>query len=330
MMNLPASVMNGSNHKMIRNVLIGMAILVVLVQVQFKIMDGDRIIVLDAALFGDEPADKNTAQAMDRRTEFNTRLACDKLPQENTTVHSQWFAPPELSTTRQGRPVAAPIHPCTYSYLDVGAGNGESLGWFIDAGIPTCQDGTKQAHYNTTDGTVTLQLSTVVPNEPTQVNPVTAWAYRVMMEAGHQTKTRKLEPEEYCYYGTEGNSMYRETLHQLGTLVLNSNPRPVRQVHFMTDPADTATSLTQLLQDTAKDSVGNHVMVRLHGAHAFAVLNEAFDSGILCAYASKAVRIDVLVQQQDVNQDNDNDAQRFHDSVHRELDFCGVHVILAK
>lgn len=334
----------------VRNVLIAMAVMAVLVEIQLK-MTNDRIIILDAKLFEDDQVDENTKLVREKRAAFSTTLRCEEAPTNNATLRNDWYTPPNLATTGTKKAVAAPVQPCTYSILDLGVGRGESLGWFIDAGIPTCptgdeSNGSKIAHYDIKTGMVSMQLSTVRP-----ANQVTAWAHRVMLEAGRQTLSRALEPEEYCYYGVEENSIYTSVLHQLGTVVLQSQPRPLRQVHFYTETPLVASSvqegnnnksklrkskgdfqqgitLSRLLKETADPTAGNHVMIRVNGDNAYAIINEAFDSGTLCAYAERAVRLDILVQSSSKTkaEDVDDALERFQDIVKGELHFCGVHV----
>jgi len=339
----------------IRYILIGMAVMVVLVEIQLK-MTNERIIILDASLFEDALVDENTKQVREKRTAFSTALRCEEAPTRNATLRSEWYTPPNLATSGASAVVAAPVQPCTCSFLDLGVGRGESLGWFIDAGIPTCptgeeSHGSKIAHYDIETGVVTMQLSTAHTATMIQPNTVTAWAYKVMQEAGKQTMARALEPEEYCYYGVEENSIYTSVLQQLGTVVLQSLPRPLRQVHFYTEtPIVTAAvqeggkhnksklrksgggipqgiTLSRLLKETADPKFGNHVMIRVHADNAYAVLNEAYDSGALCAYAEKAVRLDILVQSsREATARDSDDYERFRDIVKGELHMCSVHV----
>lgn len=56
-------------------------------------------------------------------------------------------------------------------------------------------------------------------------------------------------------------------------------------------------TLTTLLKQAARMEPGAHIIIKcdIEGAE-YALLNEAFDSGILCEYAENAVRIDMLIE----------------------------------
>lgn len=56
-------------------------------------------------------------------------------------------------------------------------------------------------------------------------------------------------------------------------------------------------TLTALVRETTRRHFGNHLLIKLdiEGAE-YAVLNEAFDAGILCQYAESAVRVDIIVE----------------------------------
>jgi hypothetical protein len=336
-----------SRGAIISKIFIAMAIMVVLVALQ---LFNDRVIILDAANFDDTPSDQNTEKVCERRKAFSAELRCDEKPTHNMTIRSEWFIPPDPAGIAKGA-VAAPVQPCTYSFLDIGVGGGESMGWFIDAGIPVCPAGkegmgSKISHYNVEQGSIMTQVSTMPTPLNMKPNVVTAWAYNAMLSAGMQTMVRALQPEEYCYYGVEENPVYTNVLQKLSTVVLRSRPRPLRQVHFYTGTpvvgaiTDKTTkssklrigsssinyiTLSLLLADTVRPQAGNHVMVRVHGDNAYSIVNNAFDDGTLCGLAEQAVRLDVLIQATH-SSSKDADYERFRDIVKGELHFCGVHV----
>lgn len=338
------SIMNfpiANKRAAIRNILVGVLLLVLLVELQLR-LTSNRLKILDEKLFDDATTDKNTVEVRSRRQDYASKLQCDHPAESNEIIQTEWYTPPASTD----RPMAAPIYPCQYTILDLGAGSGESLGWFVDAGIPECvsDEGSKVGHYDVSMGTVMLELSTT-PMAPT--NPVTAWATQVMLVAGKQTKGRKLEPEEYCYYGIEVDRSNTALLQHVETMVLQSNPRPVRQVYYFTETvaavqdgpttytpeasSDKATSsqkvqgmtVTSLLKKTVGSDVGNHVMIRMNGSNAYDILNNAFDLGTLCDYAEQAIRLDILIQ----TENNQDEAyEYFRDVAKKELHFCGVHV----
>jgi Methyltransferase FkbM domain len=256
------------------------------------------------------------------------------------TNSGDWFTPPHQQSTRK-RTVATvgQVQPCEYAFFDFGANIGDSLGKFIDAGIPSCAGDngapTRSLHYDIATGTLAAVGAGTDPIN--NRNKLTAWADKMIHGASRQLG-RRLEPEDYCYYGFEGNPVFTEQLRNLERRVLLSTPRPLRSVHFFTGtiatgmegPAtlylDTVNAkqnywgssiyathhdvqdgkykvsvqgmtLTTIASQMAHRGAGNHVIIKMdiEGAE-YLVLNEAYDSGVLCQLAEAAVRVDILVE----------------------------------
>lgn len=251
----------------------------------------------------------------------------------------EWYKPPPAVS----RQIEATPLPCNFTFLDFGANIGDSLGKLINAGIPACNNvQVPVARYNIEDGTIQVILN---KKDASTKNPLTEWARNMMREMSKQVG-RTLQPEEYCYYGVEGNPVFTERLKQFEARVLQSSPPPVRLAHFFTETIGTDTdgpatlyldtvnhrenywgssiyashqdvkksatndnngepvavavmglTLTTLLRQTMAQTPGSHLMIKMdiEGAE-YAVLNEAYDSGILCDYATSAVRVDLLVE----------------------------------
>lgn len=312
-------------------------VLMVLVQVM---TDHDTVTVLDASFFDDERTMNNTVDVVSKRASFASILQCNAKSKKEITAEENWFAPPDFTTLETL--VEGPIKECSYSFLDLGVRSGESLGYFIDAGIPECDEedeGSKTAFYNVHDGSVSIHLS---PNgKAPEPHPVTAWAKLVMEDQGIQTMEngRQMQPEEYCYYGMEAGKQYKSELRRIETIVINSKPRPVRLAKFFTETMPTVVdgptkytppgttksvtvdgmTLTRLLDETCERKVGNHIMIRVNSLNAYAIIREACDSGQLCEYSMSAIRLDILVQGYSVDDYTEN-----HEYVETELKTCGV------
>ena len=86
---------------MVGNILIAVAIMVALVELQLKLAT-NRIILLDAALFADKPSDENTEHVSEQRTAFSSELRCHESPTHNMTIRSEWFVPPVAAIAANG------------------------------------------------------------------------------------------------------------------------------------------------------------------------------------------------------------------------------------
>jgi len=320
--------------------LVSMAVLLVVMVLVQIMTDHETITVLDASFFDEEPTMNNTVDVVSKRESFASILQCDSTSKKEITAEEDWYAPPDLTTLETL--VEGPIKECSYSFLDLGVGSGESLGYFIDAGMPECDhevEGSKTALYNVHDGTVSIHSS---PNgKAPEPHPVTAWAKLVMQDQGVQTTEngRQMEPEEYCYYGMEADKQYKTELRRIETIVINSKPRPVRNARIFTEtkpsvvdgpakytpPGITKSvtvdgmTLTRLLDETCEKKVGNHIMIRVNSLNAYSIVKEAWDSGQLCEYSMAAIRLDILVQGYSIDDYIEN-----HEYVETELKTCGV------
>jgi FkbM family methyltransferase len=293
--------------------------------------------------------------------------------QDSTTTKDElqrlinsWF---DVSSRRSA---SVPIQPCRFTILDFGANVGDSLAKFIDVGLPACPaKGIESVKYNTT--------SHHAQSSDTKPNKFTSWVSKMMQEGTKQQHREPFQPEDYCYYGIEGNPVFTKRLRALETAIWNSRPRPVRSARFFTETiatdtngpatlyldtqnadqnywgssvyashkdvqASAATSpngqlvtasvtgitLTSMIVQTVIRKPGSHLIIKMdiEGAE-YAVLNEAYDSGILCKYAEHAVRIDILVEAHPSSVvGKSNDALiHWREKVHPELKFCGVHVV---
>jgi FkbM family methyltransferase len=278
-----------------------------------------------------------------------------------------WF---DVSSRRSA---SIPFQPCRFTILDFGANVGDSLGKFINVGLPDCPaKGIQSIKYNTT--TYRAQISDTKPNK------LTSWISKMMQEGTKQQHREPFQPEDFCYYGIEGNPVFTKRLRALENAIQNSRPRPVRLAHFFTEtiasdtngPATlyidtqnadqnywgssvysshkdvqassaaspngqpvtasvTGITLTSMIEQTVIRKPGSHLIIKMdiEGAE-YAVLNEAYDSGILCKYAERAVRIDILVEAHPASVvGKANDALiHWREKVQPELKFCGVHVVL--
>jgi hypothetical protein len=161
-------------------------------------------------------------------------------------VLTDWFQPPpKTGTTDSVTIMEAQPRPCNLTFLDFGANNGDSMGKFIDAGIPPCRRPHHKQHarYNIDSGRV--ELLDVIAN-----NYVTPWSRERMLLQSHSVGYR-LNPEDYCYYGIEGNPVFTRKLQHMEHVVLQSTPSPLLSAHFYTETVAVAKDgPTQLFLET--------------------------------------------------------------------------------
>jgi Methyltransferase FkbM domain len=174
--------------------------------------------------FTDKQADENADQVQKKRLLYEQR-SCKA--EDDKAFIFDWFTPP----TRAEKSTVDIVKPCMFTFLDFGANVGDSLGKLIDAGV----DARCTGRYSVVDGKM---LASSAPE-----NKLTIWT-REMMEkfsATHvkqrkgQVSTGFAQPENYCYFGVEGNPVFTAQLKELQQRVLQSTPRPVRSAHFFTE-----------------------------------------------------------------------------------------------
>ena len=172
------------------------------------------------------------------------------------------------------------ILPCRYTFLDLGANIGDSLGKFIDSGMdacPTKEDGNNKLvartpKYNLDTGVVDQfhEKENVLVQFARQVT-------RTMMRNNNNNNNQPLPqesssppspryPEQYCYYGVEGNPVFTARLQVLQHQVLNTHPRPLRHAHFFTETVgagvDGPTTLYLDTVSTDKNFWGSSVLTQ--------------------------------------------------------------------
>lgn len=133
-----------------------------------------------------------------------------------------FFALP-AERTRQPRGVDA-IRRCKRVVLDLGANTGTGVGELIDSGLLPCDR-------------KDLQVKSAYPHlnvdkkqfeEVGRRSALTKHLTRMMKENGSG-------PEDFCYYGVEGNPVFTQNLQELEDFIMALNPRPVEHIHFFTE-----------------------------------------------------------------------------------------------
>jgi len=123
------------------------------------------------------------------------------------------------------------IRKCKNVILDFGANVGDTLNHVVDSGLPTCAG---ELHLD-------LHKRTVGPDK---WNRVTKFLQGMMKNTNHS-------PEDYCYYGVEGNPHFTERLQGLEDYIHSINPKPVEHAAFFTESVGTGeVGMTKLFLDT--------------------------------------------------------------------------------
>jgi Methyltransferase FkbM domain len=151
------------------------------------------------------------------------------------------FTMPELRIPQPRNENA--IRRCQNVVMDFGANIGDTSGHVIDAGMISCNRqndlslATQSSHFNIE----TKQFELVQRR-----NKLTENFERLFSE---QESGRG--PEDYCYYGIEGNPHFTERLKAIEDYVMAIRPRPVQHMHFFTESVGAGEDgMTKLYLDT--------------------------------------------------------------------------------
>lgn len=136
---------------------------------------------------------------------------------------------------------------CPYVILDFGANIGDTSSHVIDSGmiIPcdyTANHRTRQTkpliHFDVVNATTETPHFIMTPTKYNVFSKHIAELINIHSQRiGNKTKNSDitLGPEDYCYYGIEGNPVFTERLKNIERTVMNDmQPRPVGRLQFLT------------------------------------------------------------------------------------------------
>jgi Methyltransferase FkbM domain len=135
------------------------------------------------------------------------------------------------------------VQRCRNVVMDFGANIGDTSGHVIDAGMISCDrqtdlnDATQSSHFN-----IKKKEFELVQRR----NQLTENLKRLFskQESGRG-------PEDYCYYGIEGNPHFTKKLQEIEDFVMAMVPRPVQHMHFFTESVGAGEDgMTKLYLDT--------------------------------------------------------------------------------
>mmetsp|Transcript_24160 Transcript_24160/g.36543 ORF Transcript_24160/g.36543 Transcript_24160/m.36543 type:complete len:473 (+) Transcript_24160:96-1514(+) len=147
------------------------------------------------------------------------------------------------------------LRKCQYIMIDFGSNIGDSLHKMIDSSFPefdaglTGNDKGEKLHpvLNTTSGNVGDYSAYDFggrPNPNKWILPkwvkgsivgYNEWRSKKNKNVNHNVDHDDVYPEDYCFYGIEGNPHFTPMLQKEEIQIMNMVPRPVRHVHFLTE-----------------------------------------------------------------------------------------------
>jgi Methyltransferase FkbM domain len=138
---------------------------------------------------------------------------------------------------------------CNNVFMDMGANIGDTSGHLMNSGMVSCdrlsdlKAGTNASHFSV----VNYNFS-VVHNR----NMMVVDLEKLFEAQSKKVKSSKrLGPEDYCYYGIEGNPTFTKRLQEIEDFVMAIQPRPLEHMHFFTESVGAGEDgMTKLYLDT--------------------------------------------------------------------------------
>lgn len=184
-------------------------------------------------IFSNEQAKENVLAVRSKRRKYIEVCKSNDTSREDVDATLHDFFTPSLITTSTIESNIG-LEPCPFVFLDFGANVGDSLGKFINAGIPNCPE------KNINAARIDLQDGMVKPVLHKRVyNKLIKWVNQQFQETSKQI-LEDVQPEMYCYFGVEGNPVFTDRLKALESRTMRSYPRPVRRAHFFTETVGAA------------------------------------------------------------------------------------------
>lgn len=139
---------------------------------------------------------------------------------------------------------------CKHMLLDFGANIGDTSGKLMDAGFVGCN---RQSDLGVAVPEPNYSMDDKVWVNPklnrrgeAQRNPLTSQFVNLMKTFGPL-----VGPEDYCYYGVEGNPVFTERLRKHEDHIMAMQPRPISHMHFFTESVGAGKDgMTKLFLDT--------------------------------------------------------------------------------
>lgn len=155
----------------------------------------------------------------------------------------QGFSLPQVRVPQPRNDLA--VQRCRNVVMDFGANVGDTSGHVVDTGLVGCKRedlgkdvATSESHFNLE----TKQFEHVLKR-----NMLTKHLEELMKQVGKGESG----PEDYCYYGIEGNPHFTDRLQKIEDFVMAIRPRPIQHMHFFTESVGAGEDgMTKLYLDT--------------------------------------------------------------------------------
>lgn len=144
------------------------------------------------------------------------------------------------------------LRKCQHVMIDLGSNVGDAVHKFIDSFLPPIGVNQKgepiQYFFNTTTGGIGPNS---YDKEPVQFL-LPKWVKERINIYNSKSKHRPVYPEDYCFYGVEGNPYFTPILQEMEINIQNMIPRPIKHLHFLTEHVGSAVDgPTELFLDTS-------------------------------------------------------------------------------
>ena len=171
----------------------------------------------------------------------NLKQACDDVESEDDMLKVRQAAlnpfPQQKheneSKENEDLQPANAVQRCPFVFLDLGSGVGDSIGNFIDAGLPGCQNpdysflSFDAMHFDVDTG--------IISDAPGYRRGEADGEFEMWLKERMTHFYYSMGPEDYCVYGVEGNPILKPDLLKLERHILRMEPRPFRHLHFFTE-----------------------------------------------------------------------------------------------
>jgi len=167
------------------------------------------------------------------------------LEQQKDVASSPLLLHSTMTRTTQKHLTVSNLRKCQYVMIDLGSNIGDALHKFIDSFLPPIGINRKTGegiHYffNTTTGGIGPENYDDSPFEWLLPQYIREKITLYNNNNYSSINNNNIHPEDYCFYGVEGNPYFTPILRELEINVLNMIPRPVKHLHFLTEHVGTA------------------------------------------------------------------------------------------
>jgi hypothetical protein len=121
---------------------------------------------------------------------------------------------------------------CRNVFLDFGANVGDSSSHLINSGMVSCD---RRSDLQTETMPYDFKVATHTFEFASRRNAMVGELVKLLEERTKDANgsAQQLGPEDYCYYGIEGNPTFTKRLQGIEGVVMAMQPRPVEHLHFL-------------------------------------------------------------------------------------------------